>query len=42
MNFISVDEGTAVEVLSSDDRIAQVRLSAGRVGYVPVVWVSGA
>ncbi len=42
MNFISVDEGTAVEVLSSDNRIAQVRLSAGRVGYVPVAWVSGA
>jgi ABC-type glycerol-3-phosphate transport system substrate-binding protein len=42
MNFISVDEGTAVEVLSSDERIAQVRLSAGRVGYVPVAWVSGA
>ena len=41
MNFISVDEGTPVEVLSSDDRIAQVRLSAGRVGYVPIAWVSG-
>ena len=41
MNFISVDEGTAVRVLSSNDRTAQVQLSAGQVGYVPVAWVTG-
>ena len=42
MNFISVDEGAAVEVLSSNGRTARVRLSAGQVGYVPAAWVSGA
>ncbi len=42
MNLMAVDEGTAVEVLSSNDRTAQVRLPAGQIGYVPVAWVTSA
>ncbi len=42
MNFISVEEGTEVEVLSSNGRTARVQLAAGQVGYVPVAWVTGA
>ena len=42
MNFISVEEGSEVEVLSSNDRTARVQLAAGQVGYVPVAWVTNA
>ncbi len=40
MNFISVEEGTAVQVLSSDDRIARVRTDSGQIGYVPAAWIT--
>lgn len=40
MDFMSVDEGTEVVVIDSDARIATVQLSTGRIGYVPVAWLS--
>ncbi len=42
MNFLSVDEGSEVVVLATDGEVATVRLSTGRVGYVPTAWVQGA
>ncbi|MDH3538767.1 MAG: hypothetical protein OEP52_02130 [Acidimicrobiia bacterium] len=42
MDFMSVDEGAEVVVLDSDDRVATVQLSTGRIGYVPVAWLQSA
>jgi len=42
MDFLSVAEGSEVVVLDSDSTIATVRLSSGRVGFVPATWVLSA
>jgi hypothetical protein len=45
MRLISAEAGTAVEVLEGEGEVATVRLldgaTAGRIGYIPVAWVSG-
>lgn len=44
MDFISVDEGVEIEIISQSGDTAAVRLvdgpNQGRVGYVPTAWVS--